>query len=191
MIIKLYLLLIVFLRLHGMAISSFPRPQLVDIFCDDVWPPPLNRPTLAILSKEDSVAVWCAINMKLTHALFDTKIFFKDNKVMVWEPKYAPAVQDVLRFGHEYKYAIMFMMSRMGQLHSMMDGPNHPCIGSLKSYEDDLDALHIHQKLIVELNMDSINVKTTRNEDNNLSVETAWSAATVGQFEAEPVAPGS
>ncbi len=189
MISQLQILLIAFLRLHGMAISSFHRPQLVGIFCDDVWSPPLNRPTLASLSKEDSAAVWCAINLKLTYALFDTKIFFKDNKVMVWEPKYAPAVQDVLRFGHEYKYAIMFMMSRMGQLHSMMDGPNHPCLGSLRSYEDDLAALHIHQKLIVDLNMDSINVKTTRSEDNNLFVEMAWSAATVAQFQAEPVTP--
>jgi hypothetical protein len=172
-----------------MAISSFPRPQLVDIFCKDVWAPPRNRQTLANLSKEDSAAVWCAINLKLTNSLFDAKIFFKDNKVLVWEPKYAPAIQDILRFGVNYKHAIMFMMFRMGAINSMMDGPNHPCLGNLKSFEDDLNELHIHDKLIVEMNMDSIDVKTTRHVDNNLFVEFSWSAAAVAQFEAAPVAP--
>ena len=172
-----------------MAISSFPRPQLVDIFCKEVWAPPRNRPTLANLSKEDSAAVWCAINLKLTIALFDTKTFFTNKKVLVWEPKYAPAIQDILRFSVEYRYATMFMMHRMGSMHSMMDGPNHPCLGNLMGYEAALDQLHLHDRLVVEMNMDSIDVKTTRNEDNSLVVEFSWSAAAVAQFEAEPLAP--
>jgi hypothetical protein len=158
------------------------------IFEDEVWNPPRNRPTLANLSKEDSAAVWCAINLKLTQALFDAKIFFKGVKVLIWESKYAPAVEDILRFGPEYKYAVMFMMNRMGQLHSMMDAPNHPCLDNLRSYEEGLDDLHIHQKLVVELNMDSITVKVAREADNTLFVEMAWSAAAIAQFEAEPVA---
>ena len=187
MIIHKSLPLILLLRLHGMAISSFPRPQLVDIFCDEVWYPPRNRPTLASLSMQDSAAVWCAINLKLTIALFDTKVFFKNNRVLVWEPKYAPAIQDILRFEKEYKHAIMFMMYRMGSMHSMMDGPDHPCLGNLKSFETDINELHLHDKLIVDLNMDSIDVKITRHADNTLFVEFAWSAAAVAQFEAEPI----
>ena len=62
---------------------SFPRPQLVKIICKDVWNPPSNRPTLAGLTLEDSAAVWATINLKLTTALFEAKIFFRDDMVMV------------------------------------------------------------------------------------------------------------
>jgi hypothetical protein len=121
------------------ASSSRPRPQLVKAFCKDVWRPPRNRPTLANLSKEDYAAVWCSINLKLTTSLFDTKAFFKDGMVMVWEPKYGPAIQDIMRFMVEYKHAILFMMRQIGELQTMMDVPNHPCLGDLASYEMALD----------------------------------------------------
>ena len=166
---------------------SFPRPQLVKMFCKDVWSPPPGRPTLADLTREDSAAVWAAINLKLTTALFDAKVFFKHNMVMVWEPKYAPAIDEILRFSKEYKDAVMFMMYRIGSMQSMMDAPNHPCLNQLNGYDETLDKLHIHSKLVVELNMDSINVDVKRHEDNSLHVDFAWSAAAVAQFEAEAV----
>jgi hypothetical protein len=167
---------------------SFPRPQLVKILCKDVWNPPRGKQTLADLTREDSAAVWAAINLKLTTALFNAKIFFKNDMVMVWEPKYAPAVDDILRFSKEYKEAVMFMMYRIGSMHSLMDGPNHPCLDSLNGYDDALNDLHVHAKLVVELNMDSINVHFKRHEDNTLHVEFNWSAAAVAQFQAEAIA---
>jgi hypothetical protein len=168
---------------------SFPRPQLVKILCKDVWNPPRGRPTLADLTREDSAAVWAAINLKLTTALFNAKIFFKNDMVMVWEPKYAPAVDDILRFSKEYKEAVMFMMFRIGSMHSLMDGPNHPCLDNLKGYDETLNDLHVHAKLVVELNMDSINVRVKRHEDNTLDVKFAWSAAAVAQFQADAIEP--
>lgn len=167
------------------ASSSFPRPQLVDIFCRDVWLPPRDRPTLANLTKEDSAAVWAAVNLKLTIDLFDKKIFFKNNKVLMWEPQYAPAIQDVMRFSVEYKHAVMFMMYRIGTMHSMMDGPNHPCLNELVSFDEAINELHVHHKLVVELNMDAIDVNITKHEDNALVVEMTWSAAAVREFNAE------
>ena len=77
---------------------------------------------------------------------------------MVWEPKYAPAIDDILRFTNEYKEAVMFMMYRIGAMQSLMDGHNHPCLYKLNGYEETLNDIHIHVKLVVELNMDSINV---------------------------------
>jgi hypothetical protein len=56
-------------------------------------------------------------------------------------------------------------------------------------YEEALNQLHIHAKLVVELNMDSIRVKFGRQEDDDLFVEFAWSAAAMAQFDAERVAP--
>ena len=166
---------------------SFPRPQLVKILCKDVWNPPRNRRTLAGLTREDSAAVWAAINLKLTTALFDAKIYFKDGMVMVWEPKYAPAVDDILCFTKEYKEAVMFMMHRIGSMHSLMDAPNHPCLDKLNGYDEALNDLHVHAKLVVELNMDSINVRVKRHEDNTLDVLFNWSAASVAQFQAEAI----
>lgn len=186
---RLHLLLVLYFKYQGMALSSFPRPQLLDISCKELWAPPRNRPTLANLSQEDSAAVWCAINLKLTISLFDSKTFFKNKKVLVWEPIYAPAIQDILQFSIEYRHAVMFMMHRMGSMHTLMDGPNHPCLGGLISFQDALKELHVHDRLIVELNMDSIDVKTTRNTDNSLFVEFSWSAAAVAEFQAEPTAP--
>ena len=90
---------------------------------------------------------------------------------MIWEPKYAPAVDDILHFSKEYKEAVMFMMYRIGTMQSLMDGPNHPCIDKLNGYDDTLNDLHIHAKLVVELNMDSINVRVKRHEDSTLHVE--------------------
>jgi hypothetical protein len=49
--------------------------------------------------------------------------------------------------------------------------------------------LHEYSKLVVELNMNSINVKVERHEDNTLVVAFAWSAGAVAQLEAERVAP--
>jgi hypothetical protein len=168
---------------------SFPRPQLVKNGCKDVWNPPRGRPTLANLTREDSAAVWAAINLKLTTALYNAKIFFKDDMVMVWEPKYAPAIDEIMQFTREYRQAVMYMMHRFGMMQSLMDAPRHPCTSKLTGYEESLDLLHIHAKLVVELNMDSIHVKVGRQEDNSLFVEFAWSAAAVAQFEAESVAP--
>jgi hypothetical protein len=70
-----------------------------------------------------------------------------------------------------------------------MDAPRHPCTSKLAGYEESLELLHIHAKLVVELNMDSIHIKVGRHEDNSVFVEFAWSAAAVAQFEAERVAP--
>jgi hypothetical protein len=95
---------------------SFPRPELVKILCKDVWNPPRGRRTLADLTREDSASVWAAINLKLTTVLFDAKIFFKNDMVMVWKPMYAPAVDDILRFTNEYKEAVMLMMYRIGAI---------------------------------------------------------------------------
>ena len=64
-------------------------------------------PTLAKLSKKESTAVWCAINLKLTINLFDTKVFFKNNNILVWESK--SAIQDILRFDLEYRNTTMVM----------------------------------------------------------------------------------
>jgi hypothetical protein len=68
---------------------SFPRPRLVKIGCKDVWNPRCGRRTLADLTREDSAAVWVSVNRKLTTALYDAKIPFKDGMVMIWEPKYS------------------------------------------------------------------------------------------------------
>lgn len=174
------------------ASSSFPRPQLMGIFCRDVWFPPRGRPTLANLSKEDSAVVWVSINLKLTMALFEKKIFFKHNKVMIWEPQYAPAIQDILKFSNEYKHAVMFMMNRMGQMHSLMDGPRHPCLYELVDFDVALNELHVHHKLVVELNMDAIDVVVKKHEDGALVVEMVWSATAVRSFEdsvQEPTVP--
>ena len=100
----------------------------VKILCKDVWNPPRSRRTFADLTCEDSAAVWVAINLKLTIALFDANILFKNDMVMVWEPKYAPAIDDILRFTNEVKEAVMFMMYRIGAMQSLIDGPNHPCL---------------------------------------------------------------
>ncbi len=118
---------------------SFPRPQLVKILCKDVWNPQPGQRTLADLTREDSAAVWAAINLKLTTALFNAKIFFKNDMVMVWEPKYAPAVEDILKFSKDFKDAVMFMMFRIGSMQSLMDGPNHPCLDQLKGYDETLN----------------------------------------------------
>jgi hypothetical protein len=81
------------------------------------------------------------------------------------------------------------MMHRFGIMNTLMNTPNHPGVSKLIGYEEALDQLHIHSKLVVELNMDSIHVKVGRQEDKDLFVEFAWSAAAVAQFEAERVAP--
>ena len=168
---------------------SFPRPQLVKIGCKDVWNPRCGRRTLADLTSEDSAAVWAAINLKLTTALFNANIFFKNNMVMIWEPKYAPAADDILHFSNEYKEVVMFMMSRIATMQSLMDGPNHPCLEELEDFDNGLNKLHVHAKLVVELDMDSINVHVKKHEDNTLHVKFAWSAAAVAHFEAERIAP--
>jgi hypothetical protein len=56
-------------------------------------------------------------------------------------------------------------------------------------YDDALNLLPVHAKLVVELNMDSIYVKIDRREGDDILVEIAWSAAAVAQFEAERIAP--
>jgi hypothetical protein len=108
--------------------------------------------------------------------------------VMVWDPKYAPAIDDSLCFTNEYKEAVMFMMYRIGAMQSLMDGPNHPCLDKLNGFEETLNDLHIHTKLVVELNMESINVHVKRHVDNTLRVEFNWSVSAVAQFEANAIA---
>jgi hypothetical protein len=157
--------------------------------CKDIWNPRCGKRTLADLTREDSAAVWASINLKLTTALYDAKITFKDNYVMMWEPRYAPAIDDIVKFTSEYRQAVMFMMHRIGMMHSFMDTPNHPCIPKLLGYDDALNQLPIHAKLVVELNMDSIYVKIDRREGDDILVEIAWSAASIAQFEAERIAP--
>ena len=82
---------------------SFPRPRLVKINCKDVWNPCCGRRTLADLTREDSAAVWASINLKLTTALYDAKISFKDDYVMIWEPKFPSAIDDMMKFTSEYR----------------------------------------------------------------------------------------
>jgi hypothetical protein len=168
---------------------SFPRPQLVKINSKDVWNPRCGKRTLADLTREDSAAVWASINLKLTTALYDAKISFNDNYVMVWEPKYAPAVNEIMKFTREYRQGVLFMMHRMGMMHSLMTTPNHPSISKLLGYDEALNQLHEYAKFVVELNMDSVNIKVVKNDDGTIFVEFAWSAAAVAQFEAERIAP--
>lgn len=167
---------------------SFPRPRLVKIDCKDVWNPRRGRRTLADLTREDSAAVWASINLKLTTALYDAKISFKDDYVMIWEPKYAPALDEIMEFTREYRQAVMFMIHRIGMMNALMNKPNHPGVSKLMGYDDALNQLHIHAKLVVELNMDSIHIKVVKNDDGTIFVEFAWSAAAVAQFEAERIA---
>ena len=108
---------------------------------------------------------------------------------MIWEPKYVPAIDEVMKFTREYRHDVMFMMHRIGIMNALTNTPNHPDVSKLMGYEDALNMLHIHVKLVVEFNMDSIHVKVVKNDDNTLFVEFAWSAAAVAQFEAERVAP--
>ena len=91
----------------------FPRPRLVKIGCKEVWNPRYGRRTLADLTRKDSAAVWASINLKLATALYDTKISFKDDMVMIWEPKYVLAIDEVMKFTREYRQAVMFMMHRI------------------------------------------------------------------------------
>ena len=83
----------------------------------------------------------------------------------------------------------MFMMHRIGILNALMNTPNHPGVSKLMGYDDALNQLHIHAKLVVELNMDSIHIKVVKNDDGTIFLEFAWSAAAVAQFEAERIAP--
>jgi hypothetical protein len=83
----------------------------------------------------------------------------------------------------------MFMMHHIGIMNALMNTPNHPGVSKFMGYEDALNQLHIHAKLVVELNMDSIHIKVERQEGNDNFVEFAWSAPTVAQSEAERVAP--
>ena len=92
---------------------------------------------------------------------------------MIWEPKYAPAVDDIMKFTREYRHALMFMMHRIGIMNTLMNTPNHPGVSKLPAYENELNQLHIHAKLVVEFNMDSIHVKVGRQEDTNLFAEFA------------------
>ncbi len=166
---------------------SFPRPQLVKINCKDVWNPRCGRRTLADLTREDSAVVWASINLKLASALYDAKISFKDDYVMMWEPKYAPAIDEIVKFTSEYRQAFLFMMDRIGKMNTFMTTPNHPGVSKLTGYDDALNQLHIHAKLVVELNMDSIHIKVVKNDDGTIFVEFAWSAAEVACFEAERI----
>ena len=110
--------------------------------------------------------------------------------VMIWEPKYAPAIDEVMKFTSEYRHAVMYMMHRIGMMNYLMNTPtSHPGVFKLTGFEESLNQLHVHAKLVVELNMDSIHIKVERQEDNVIFVEFAWSAAAVAQFEAERVAP--
>jgi len=168
---------------------SFPRPRLVKINCKDVWNPRCGKRTLADLTREDSAAVWASINLTLTTALYDANITFKDDYVMIWEPKYAPAIDDIMKFTREYRQAVMFMMHRIGIMHALMYKPNHPGLPELVGYDDALNQLHEYAKLVVELNMDSITIKVVKNDDGTIFVDFAWSAAAVACFEAERVAP--
>ncbi len=118
---------------------SFPRPRLVKIDCKDVWNPRCGRHTLADLTRKDSVDVWASINLKLTTALYDAKISFKDDMVMIWKPKYASAIDDIMNFTREYRQAVMFMMHRIGIMNALMNTPNHPGVSKLKRYEDALN----------------------------------------------------
>ena len=83
----------------------------------------------------------------------------------------------------------MFMMHRIGVMHTLANKPNHPGVSKLTGYDDALNQLHEYAKLVVELNMDSINIKVVKNDDGTIFVEFAWSAAAVAFFEAERVAP--
>ncbi len=74
-------------------------------------------------------------------------------------------------------------------MHFFMDGPDHPCLVHFPSFDDAINTLHPHSKLVVELNMDSITVKSTRNRDNSLVVEFAWSAPAIAEFYLAPVTP--
>ena len=47
-----------------------------------------------------------SINLKLTNVLYDAKIFFKDDMAMIWEPKYAPVIDDIMKFTREYRQAV-------------------------------------------------------------------------------------
>jgi len=93
---------------------SFPRPRLVNIGCKDVRNPRCGRRTLVDLTREDSAAVWASINLKLATALYDDKIPFKDDMVVIWEFKYATAIYDIMKFTREYRQAVMFVMHRIG-----------------------------------------------------------------------------
>jgi hypothetical protein len=168
---------------------SFPRPQLVKINCKDVWNPRCGRRTLADLTREDSAVVWASINLKLASAIYDAKITFKDDYVMMWEPKYAPAIDEIVKFTSEYRQAFLFMMDRIGKMNTLMTTPNHRGVSKLTGYDDALNQLHIHAKLVVELNMDSIHIKVVKNDDGTIFVEFAWSAAAVACFEAERITP--
>ena len=110
---------------------------------------------------------------------------------MIWEPKYAPAIDEVMKFTREYRHAEMFMMHRNGVMNALMNTSNHPGVSKLTGYEVALNQLHIHTKLVVELNMDSIHIKVDKNDDATIFVEFAWSAAAVAQFEAERIAPST
>jgi len=133
---------------------SFPRPRLVKIQFKDVWNPLRGRRTLADLTREGSAAVSAAINLKFTTALFDAKIWLWCGSLSM--PRllttYCASPTSI------YKEAVMFMMYRIGAMQSLMDGHNHPCLYKLNGYEETLNDIHIHVKLVVELNMDSINV---------------------------------
>ena len=111
---------------------------------------------------------------------------------MIWEPQYAPAIQDILAFSEEYRHAVMFMMNMMGQMHSLMDGPRHPRLDELVDFDVALNELHVHHKLVVELNMEAIDVEVNKHEDGSLLVEMVWSATAIREFEAsvqEPIVP--
>ena len=183
--------------------NILPAPTLVAVWARDVWYPPTNRDTLAGLNAQDSAAVWCGINYKLTYEMYMKQHRFFNSMVLVWQPEYSPAVATVENFHPDYRDACSHMMYHMGLMQATLTNPyalaDYPHGDPFNPESSEfgvitgksrLRAITDTAQLIIKLNTDAVDViSSDAAQGCRVLVELKWSSAACAEYSATSAEP--